>query len=159
MSRPTLTVHVCTGCGSTTFDPERQLQFFESYGYYTCCPERQMIATAQLPRKLADQIEFKRIPSGPLIPKQLQVDHPWCWEWTGRQNRNGYGRTRWEGREPVTHRLVWFILRESIPSYTLLDHRCRNRLCCNPNHLEPVTNRTNTLRGEAVLFKRKEDYV
>jgi len=125
----------------------------------SCCPERRMVAIAKLPYKLGNQIAFAKIPNDPLVPEQLRVDFPWCWQWTGRQNRNGYGRTRWEGREPVTHRLIWFILRGSIPSYTLLDHRCRNRLCCNPNHLEPVTNRTNTLRGEAVLFKRKEDYV
>lgn len=155
----TLTIHVCTGCGATAFDPGVDLAKIQKQGHVSCCPERRMVATAQLPYKLGNQIEFAKIPQDPLVPESLRIDHPYCWQWTGRQNRNGYGRTRWEGREPVTHRLVWFILREPIPSYILLDHRCRNRLCCNPNHLDPVTNRTNTLRGEAVLFKRKEDYV
>jgi hypothetical protein len=27
-----------------------------------------------------------------------------------------------------------------------LDHLCRNRLCCNPDHLEPVTGSENTTR-------------
>lgn len=118
-----------------------------------------MVATVSLPYKLANQIEFVKIPEDPLIPKELRVQHPWCWQWAGRQNRNGYGRTRWQGKEPVTHRLIWTLLRGPYDiEGRLLDHRCRNRLCCNPNHLEPVNNRTNTLRGEAVLFKRKEDY-
>jgi len=30
----------------------------------------------------------------------------------------------------------------------VLDHLCRVRACCNPAHLEVVTNRVNILRGE-----------
>lgn len=150
------TIYVCSGCGSTTTCPESQLLRFQDYGYMTCCPERRMIATAKLPEKLAGFIVFDRIPDH--APAELKADHPWCWRWSGRQNRNGYGRIRWMGREPVTHRLIWTILRGEVDRRIVLDHRCRNRLCCNPNHLEPVDNRTNVLRGEAVLFKRKTEY-
>lgn len=34
-----------------------------------------------------------------------------------------------------------------IPDGLHLDHLCRNRRCVNPDHLEPVTHRENTLRG------------
>lgn len=34
-----------------------------------------------------------------------------------------------------------------IPDDLQLDHLCRNRLCVNPSHLEPVTCRENVLRG------------
>lgn len=30
-----------------------------------------------------------------------------------------------------------------------LDHLCRNRRCCRPDHLEPVTHKENVLRGMA----------
>ena len=75
-----------------------------------------------------------------------------CWMWTGRPNRNGYGRAWHKGAEPVAHRAVYEELVGPIPEGHLLDHLCRWRRCCNPQHVEPVTPRENVLRGEAVLF-------
>ncbi|PWG73550.1 hypothetical protein DF186_22500 [Enterococcus hirae] len=34
-----------------------------------------------------------------------------------------------------------------------LDHLCRNRICCNPRHLEAVPRKINTLRGKAGRLK------
>jgi hypothetical protein len=77
-----------------------------------------------------------------------------CWEWTStaktRPDRYGYGlySTRINGRRvQLVHRIAWELLRGPIPAGMQLDHLCRNRLCVNPDHLEPVTNRENTLRG------------
>ena len=70
-----------------------------------------------------------------------------CWEWVGCTNRNGYGRV-WRNRRTVmVHRLVYEATYGDIPAGLVLDHLCRNRRCVNPAHLEPVTVRTNTLRG------------
>ena len=90
------------------------------------------------------------------LPEQLRVriqaSDCGCWIWTGRLNRNGYGRAYWCGLEPVAHRLVYELLIGAIPPGLVLDHLCRRRECVNPQHLEPVTIRVNTLRGEAPLF-------
>ncbi len=75
-----------------------------------------------------------------------------CWCWTGRKNRNGYARAWWDGREPVLHRVAYELLVGPIPAGLILDHECRQRDCINPEHMEPVTHRENTRRGEAVLF-------
>jgi uncharacterized protein YktB (UPF0637 family) len=43
--------------------------------------------------------------------------------------------------------MVYERLRGPIPPTLTIDHLCRNRICVNPDHMEPVTHRENTLRG------------
>lgn len=72
-----------------------------------------------------------------------------CWEWTGAPNRGGYGVVQ-RGRRSgvvIAHRALWEELVGPIPDDHDLDHRCRNRRCCNPDHLEPVTRQVNVDRG------------
>lgn len=74
-----------------------------------------------------------------------------CWEWQGKTNRNGYS---WGQKGPgqpfrVMHRVLWEDAHNGpVPEGLQLDHLCRNRLCCNPEHLEPVTNAENTTRQD-----------
>lgn len=73
-----------------------------------------------------------------------------CWLWTGahsgRGKGGGYGRVSWLGRTVAVHRLVFFLIRGRWPWKRQLDHLCETRACCNPDHLEPVTNRVNNRR-------------
>lgn len=76
-----------------------------------------------------------------------------CWIWTGFCNPRGYGTIHFVGADggPKTtrliHRAVYELLVGPIPEGLTLDHLCRVRNCINPAHLEPVSNRTNILRG------------
>lgn len=71
-----------------------------------------------------------------------------CWEWTACTTATGYGRV-WNGeRSDWAHRVVYKVFRGSIPEDKVLDHLCRTRHCVNPEHLEPVTDRENTIRGD-----------
>ena len=70
-----------------------------------------------------------------------------CWLWTGPLATLGYGRMRFEGRTYPAHRLAYILVKGSVPDDLPLDHLCRIPLCVNPDHLEPVTTRINTLRG------------
>jgi hypothetical protein len=72
-----------------------------------------------------------------------------CWIWTGPLNRpGGYGRVAvGGGRMGLAHRVAYELLVGPIPEGKQLDHLCRNRACWNPEHLEVVTGKENTLRG------------
>lgn len=47
----------------------------------------------------------------------------------------------------LTHRVTYTELVGPIPEGLDLDHLCRNRACCNPEHLEPVERVENVRRG------------
>lgn len=75
-----------------------------------------------------------------------------CWIWLGglRGIKEGYGGTIWNEKAWRTHRLVYFLLRGPIADNLDIDHKCRVRLCCNPDHLEPCTRKINIHRGVGV---------
>jgi hypothetical protein len=73
-----------------------------------------------------------------------------CWLWTGAKSIGGYGvinRGRRGDGNAMVHRLVWELLVGPVPEGFDLDHLCRVRACCNPDHLEPVTRAENVARG------------
>lgn len=80
---------------------------------------------------------------------------PGCWEWQGTRNELGYGLTSAEGQRVRVHRFIYELLIGPIPDGLVLDHLCRNPPCCNPAHLEPVTQGENVRRG-VVIPRRRE---
>jgi hypothetical protein len=72
-----------------------------------------------------------------------------CIEWIRRKDRYGYGLIELEGKTRLAHRVSYEIAKGDISEGMQLDHLCRKRACINPEHLEPVTNKENALRGTA----------
>jgi hypothetical protein len=69
-----------------------------------------------------------------------------CWQWVGVINNRGYGFFYWQRKRRQAHKFVLDTLGLSQPGL-VTDHLCRNRACCNPAHLEVVTNRENLARS------------
>jgi hypothetical protein len=70
-----------------------------------------------------------------------------CWLWKGASQSNGYGRFDVDGRTTYAHRTSYEHFVGAIAEGLTLDHLCRTRLCVRPDHLEPVTNKENLMRG------------
>lgn len=72
-----------------------------------------------------------------------------CWVWTGPVSREGYAKVTYRQRRGHVHRTAYVLFGPPFDRRLHLDHRCRNKRCWNPAHLEPVPCRTNILRGTA----------
>jgi hypothetical protein len=74
-----------------------------------------------------------------------------CWIWTACKTQGGYGLFGAKRKLVLVHRFSYETMVGPIPSGMQLDHLCRNRLCVNPDHLEPVTCRENLARGKTLM--------
>ncbi len=79
-----------------------------------------------------------------------------CWNWTASRNRYGYGTVSLKaiGGHKLVHVAMHELMVGPVPEGLELDHLCRNRSCCNPDHLEPVTHAENMRRGAPYWAER-----
>lgn len=87
-----------------------------------------------------------------VFPVGYVIQESGCWDWVGGRDPDGYGvykqGKQFVGRRSMrAHRWVYEQTKGFIPEGLQLDHLCRNRLCVNPAHLEPVTQQENIRRG------------
>lgn len=89
-------------------------------------------------------------------PDRYVVTPAGCWEWAGRRRNDGYGELTVGKIHQLAHRYQYIKHRGPIPAGKELDHLCRNRPCCNPAHLEPVSRALNLQRGATARFRHGE---
>lgn len=77
-----------------------------------------------------------------------------CWAWRPKPINSGYGIFfLWDGAKKtgtLAHRFAYETWVGPIPEGLTIDHLCRNKLCVNPSHLEPVSNAENNRRGNSL---------
>lgn len=83
-----------------------------------------------------------------LLAKVEQVTESGCWIFMGYTKPTGYAQASFQGVTKTIHNLFYKHFIGHIPANLVPDHLCRVRCCVNPWHLDIVTNRTNTLRGQ-----------
>lgn len=62
-----------------------------------------------------------------------------CWTWTGKPNYDGYGTAAVNRKTVLAHRALFRCLVGDPPEGCHLHHRCENKRCVNPDHLQPLT--------------------
>ena len=75
-----------------------------------------------------------------------------CWEWTAFKNPGGYGTFSAPGttgtKMVLAHRYAHFLATGDWPAQ--VDHKCRNRGCVNPGHLQPTSSKENAENKSAL---------
>lgn len=77
-----------------------------------------------------------------------------CWEWTATKTPEGYGGLTWRQTKMLAHRVSAVLAGMDLSGGKVVDHLCWNPSCVNPDHLEPVTNKENLLRGRGITAVR-----
>lgn len=83
--------------------------------------------------------------------EKVELSKSGCWEWTSVLNWKGYGRfsvsDKGRYKQDSAHRVSYAIHIGKIPKGLTVHHKCHNRKCVNPKHLELKTNDENRLEG------------
>lgn len=74
-----------------------------------------------------------------------------CWNWVGTIDDKGYARFSIAGGYWYAHRWMAHFALGPLPPDRVVDHRCRNPKCVNPDHLEIITQKQNVDFGLAPL--------
>lgn len=76
------------------------------------------------------------------VDKQGKND---CWEWKAYRKPDGYAQFHLGQKWIYVHRFAYEdAYDQPIPPGMAVDHKCHNRACCNPYHLQVVTYRQNS---------------
>ena len=82
------------------------------------------------------------MPKG-FYPREPLADRYWrhviktddCWQWTGRVDKDGYGKLKFDYKQLKANRVSWELHFGPIPPGAWVLHTCDNPPCTRPDHL------------------------
>jgi hypothetical protein len=89
-------------------------------------------------------------------PKVKILSQNECWPWTAGKRR-GYGRIVSSAPDRqifYAHRIAYELLIGAIPPGLELHHKCENRACCNPLHLQLMPHGEHTRMHNSVAPRK-----
>lgn len=96
---------------------------------------------------------LKQLENGCIIPTSHKLNQDGYFRYTIRNN-DGKGR----GKLTMYHRYVWEQVNGKIPDGYEIDHICKNRACCNIEHLQMLKGIEHTVKDNSMRYaKRKQD--
>lgn len=90
------------------------------------------------------------VDTGFVLDGKASPCHLWTGPDSGTGRGGGYGRMSLGSQTVAVHLVVFTHFYGYIPGKKQVDHKCNNRLCCNPAHLELVSH----LRNQRLRAKR-----
>lgn len=81
----------------------------------------------------------RRLTAEERMRSKVTVDDAGCWVFNGKLRGKSYGAFWLDGKERYAHRAAYTIFVGQIPDDGFIHHKCSNRLCCNPEHLQCTT--------------------
>jgi hypothetical protein len=131
------------GCGQSTKIAKAS---HARYGFVAGCPRRYIIGHG----RRTSPVEYIVVDRGFESP---------CWEWQRYINQYGYGSTTVDGDTRRAHIVYYERIHGPVPEGKELHHRCENRRCVNPEHVEPLTRLEHSVISHASRRKLSDDQV
>lgn len=94
---------------------------------------------------------LKELDSGCIIPTSHKLNEDGYFRYTIR-NSKGKGR----GKHMMYHRYVWEQTNGKIPKGYEVDHICKNRACCNIEHLQLLSRTEHLQKDNHMRYKQRK---
>ena len=85
-----------------------------------------------------------------------------CWVWIAGCNNKGYGQIEINNKMTKAHIVSWELHNgRKVKNGHIIHHKCKNKKCCNPEHLQEITNSYHSKfhnLGEKCCFSKLKEW-